>query len=89
VLTKVEQINDNLFVKTCKKLKMNPTKKCMYQLSEDEVIRNENEVKKAEQGQYQRYPSESSQQVSTDQGEKEKKSIIELKHFIGSASSTE
>ena len=41
---------------------MNPTKKCM-----NEVILNNNEVKKAEHGQCQRYPSETRlAQVSTD-----------------------
>jgi hypothetical protein len=32
----------------------------MCEWGEDEVIRNDNEVEKAEQGQYQRYPSKSS-----------------------------
>ena len=57
VLTKVEQINDNITY-SLTLVKKNPIKNCMYEWGE--VIRNDNEVRKAEQGQYQIYSSESS-----------------------------
>ena len=47
VLIEVEQNNDDLFLNT---VKMNPTKKCMCEWGEDEVIRNDNEVKKGRAG---------------------------------------
>ena len=46
VLSKVEQINDNLVLSNSN---IESNKKCMYEW--DEAIRNDNEVKKAEQGQ--------------------------------------
>ena len=47
VLSKVEQINDNLVLSNSNN---ESNKKCMYEW-DDEAIRNDNEVKKAEQGQ--------------------------------------
>ena len=47
VLSKVEQINDNLVLRNSNN---ESNKKCMYEW-DDEAIRNDNEVKKAEQGQ--------------------------------------
>ena len=48
VLSKVEQINDNSVLSNNN---YESNKKCMYEWGEDEAIRNDNEVKKAEQGQ--------------------------------------